>query len=126
MFTFLSMCNNVFSSTYQAIVHCLPSTVLFAMYLPYGLTTNPCYFRVFTDRSYYNSSDSTQPYKTFNSLRYSTLDPFSKHTFYPCSEFTSNMMSTNSPSIFNIMDFYSSISALRYDPGRSKMATYIP
>ena len=77
--------------------------VLFVMYLSYELTTKPCYFRVLVDRSYQNSADYMQPYKTFNSPRYSKLAPFSIHIFSLCSEFTIDMMSTNSPSIFNMM-----------------------
>ena len=126
VFTCSSTCNTFLSSTYQYIVHYLPSMVLFAMYLPYGLITNPCYFRVFPDRSYHNSVESMQPYRTFNSCRYSTLAAFFIHKVYLCSDLTSDMMSTNSPSVFNMMDFSSSISALRYAPVGSKMDTCIP
>ena len=76
-----STCDPLLLSTYQAIVHCLFSMVLFVMYLTYVLITNPCNFRVFADRSYHNSADYMQPYKTFNHIRYINLAPFYIHTF---------------------------------------------
>ena len=36
------------------------------------------------------------------------------------------MMSTKSPSIFNMMNFSFGVSVLRYDTGTSKMAMYLP
>ena len=95
---YLSMCDTLLPSTYQAIVHCLPYMVMFAMHLSYGLNTNPRNFRVFAYRSYQNSADSMQPYKYFNSLRYSTFTEFPIHTFFLCCGFISNMISTNPPS----------------------------
>ena len=35
-------------------------------------------------------------------------------------------VSTNSNSIFNMIIFYFGISDLRYDPGKSKIVTYLP
>ena len=54
---------------------------------------------------YHNMADYMHPYRAFNSLRYSTLIPFSICKFFFYSEFISHMMSTNSTSIFNIMNF---------------------
>ena len=120
------MCDTLLLSTYQAIVHCLPYTVLLSMYLSYVLTINPCDFRLFVYRSYHNSADSMQTYKYSNSCGYSTFTKFSTLTFFLCSGFTSHMMSTNSSSIFNMMKFSSVTSALGYAPGTSKMSMYLP
>ena len=105
VFTCSSMCDTLLSSTYKAIVHFILSMVLFAMNLSHGLTTNPCDFKVFAHRSCNNSADSIQPYNNFNIPRYSTFIPFSIRTFYLCYGFTSHIMSADSPSIFNMMNF---------------------
>ena len=81
-FTCSSMRDTLFLSNYQAIVQCLPSTVIFFMHLSYGLITNPYYLGVFVYRSYHNSAESMQPYKYFNSFSYSTFPPF------PCAHFS--------------------------------------
>ena len=86
---------------------------------------NPCGFRVLAYRSYHKNMDSIQPYIAFNRPMYITFRKFSIHTFYLYSRFTYHMMSTNSPSIFNMMNLSSGMSELRYAPGTSKMATYI-
>ena len=70
-----------FLSTCQAIMHCLPSMVLFVVHRSYRLTTDPYDFIVFTYRSYHNIAESIQPYTTFNSLKYSTSTPFTICTF---------------------------------------------
>ena len=121
VFTSSSTCDTLLSSTYHNIVHCLSWMVLFAMNLSYGLTRNPCNFRVFEYRSYHSSADSMHPYKDFRRRRYSTLNPFSMRTFFLCSVFTSHMMSTNFPSILNKMNLSSGMSALRYDLGTSEI-----
>ena len=105
VFAFSSTCDNSFSSTYQAILHCLKYVVLFSVHISYGLTTKPCYFRVFAYRSYHNIADYMQPYKYFSSNRYSTFAPFSTRAFLLWSGFNSHMISTNLPSIFNILTF---------------------
>ena len=108
-------------STYQAIVQCFPSMLLFAMHLSYVLTMNPFDFRVFMYRLYHNSADSMQAYKYWIGCRYSTFMPFSAHTFLLYYGFSSHMMYTNAPSIFNMMNFSSGVSVLRYAPGRLKI-----
>ena len=99
------------------------SMVLFAMYLSYGITTNPCDFRVFAYTLYHNSANSMQPYNAFNSLSNSTFMPFSIHKFDLCYGFTSHMISTNSSSIFNLINLSSGMSLLSSDPGTSKTVT---
>ena len=47
VFNYSSMCDNMLSSTYHAIVHCLPLLVLFSIHLAYDLTEKPCEFRLF-------------------------------------------------------------------------------
>ena len=91
-----------------------------------GFVREPMGFKVFVYRSYHNSVDSMHPYRYLNKRRYSNLTPFSMRTFFLCYGFTSHMISKKSPSIFNIINFYFGVSALRYAPGTSKMATCLP
>ena len=100
--------------------------VLFAMHPSYGLTTNPCGFRIFVYRSHHNGADSIQPHKYFNSRRYNNFIPFYTRTLFLCYGLTSHIMSTDSPSVFNMIIFSFGISVLSYAPGTSKMATYLP
>ena len=70
--------------------------------------------------------DSMDPYRYLRIHRYSTFNPFSTHTFFSCSGFTSHMMSTNSSSIFSKMNLSSGMSDLKHAPEISKITTYIP
>ena len=107
------------------MVHCLLCMVLFDMNLSYGLTTDQCDFRVFMYRSYHDYANSIPPYKAFNSRRYITFTPFS-HAHLPYFMGSPlHSISKNSYSLFNMMNFSSGISALRYDPGTPKISTYL-
>ena len=114
------------SSTYHAIVHCLPLMVIFFMHLAYGLTAEPCDFRDFVYIPHHNSADSMHQYISFSRSSYITFTPFSTCTPFLFSGFALHMMSTNSPAIFIKMKLYSGVLALRYAPGTSKVVTYIP
>ena len=101
--TFSLTCDALLPSTHQAIVHCLPYMMLFDMVV--WITSKLMGYQSFLYSLYHNMADYMHPYRAFNSLRYSILIPFSICKFFFCSEFTSHMMSTNSTSIFNIMNF---------------------
>ena len=81
---------------------------MFAMHLSYGLIKNPCDFRVFVYISYHNIADFMKPYKVFNSHSYSNITPFYTYNFF---------CALGSPLVFNMMNFSSGISVLRYVPG---------
>ena len=66
------------------------------------------------------------PYKAFIRLRYSTFTTFSTRIFFLCLGFTSHIMSTNYPSIFNRMNLSSGMPALRYATGTQKITTSLP
>ena len=126
VFNSSSTCGTLLYSTYHSILNCLSLIVLFYMNLSHGLINNPCDFRVFEYISYHSSADSIYPYRALRSRRYSTFTPLYTHKFSLCLGFTSHIMSTNSPSIFNRINLSSGMSALRYAPGTSKFATYLP
>ena len=107
VFTSSSMCDTLLSSTYHNILPFLYLMFLFAMYLLYGLFSNPCDFMVLDYRSYHSSVDSINPYKAFRRRRYSTFTPLSTRKCLLCLGFTSHMMSTNTPSIFYRMNLSS-------------------
>ena len=119
-------CGTFLLSTQKYTVHCLSYMVLFDIHLSYGLTANPCDFIVFSYRSYHNSADFIRPFNALSGIKYSSFTPFTFCTFSLCSGFTLQMMSTNSPLIFNMILFSYSVSALRYAPGTSKMTTSPP
>ena len=77
------------------------SMCIYHMYLQqtYGIS-------IFLYRLYHNGAYYMYPYRYFNKFRYSTRTPFFMRTFFLCSGFTSHMMYTNSPSIFNMIIFF--------------------
>ena len=97
VFTSSSMCYTLLSSTYHYFAYHLTLMVLFSMHLSYGLTSNPGDSIFFEYRSYHSIIDYMHPYRSLRSCRYSTFTPFSTHTFFLCSGFTSHMLSTNPP-----------------------------
>ena len=96
------------------------------MYLSYGLIRNPCYFRVFEYISYHSSAYYMNSYKDLIRRRYIKFTPLSTCTVFLCLGFTLHMISTKPPSIFNRMNLSSSMLALRYAPGTSKILTSLP
>ena len=80
----------------------------------------------FVYRLYHNSEESMHPCRDFNNYKFSILKPFFICILFLCSVFTSHVMYTNSPSNFHMIFFSSGMSILGYDPGTSKMATYLP
>ena len=121
-----SKCNNLLLSTYQYIVQLFPSMMLFFMLLSYVLRASSWDLKVFVYRSYHTITDSIIPYTYLNSHRYSTLMLFFLNTFFLCYVFTFHIISKNSPSFLNMMNSPFGMSALRYAPGTSKMATPLP
>ena len=126
LFNYSSTCDTLLSLTYNDIVHCLSLMVILTMYLSYGLITKSCDFRVFEYRSYHSIAEYMHPYWAFRSCRYNTFTQLSTRKCFLCLGFTLHMMSKNLPSILNIVNLSSGISVLRYAPGTSKIAAYIP
>ena len=125
VFTFLSTYDTLFSSTYQAIVHCLYLMKLFDMYQSYRLILNLRDSNVFLYRSYHSNAEYMNPNNSFSNRRYSIFTPFSIQNVFvfwihPTQDF--HKLTLN----FNMINSTPGMSSLRYAPGISKMATFLP
>mmetsp|Transcript_24680 Transcript_24680/g.38140 ORF Transcript_24680/g.38140 Transcript_24680/m.38140 type:complete len:290 (-) Transcript_24680:271-1140(-) len=112
------------SSTHHAIVHCFPLICLFATHLSYGLSSKPICWRVPVNSSYHKSADFMHPYNAFNNCIYKVLRPFSSTTNFLYSGFLSHSTSTICP--WSLITTNSSISACKYAPRMSAVATSRP
>ena len=120
---FSSVCNTLLSSTYHTGVHCLPFTVLFSMHISYEFSSKPFPIYVSDYNFYHCRADSVHPYMASNTNIYRTFCPFFYLAFFLCSGLILHIISINVPLNFNKTFLSFVISAWKYAPETTKVAT---
>mmetsp|Transcript_5587 Transcript_5587/g.8160 ORF Transcript_5587/g.8160 Transcript_5587/m.8160 type:complete len:223 (-) Transcript_5587:639-1307(-) len=115
-------CVIALSSTHHPMVNCFPLIFLLATHGSYLFSLRPISFKVPLNNLYHKSADFKHPYRALARCRYITRFPFLICINFLYSGFTLHIISSAVP--VNFTKTKSSMSACRYAPATSAVATF--